>query len=273
MWKHGFEALATLDKDKDGKVSGGELSALALWFDENRDGVSQPGEVKPLTDPAVAVTALYYDNLVTNEKSKDVLASLGFERDENGKVVRGAALDWFTETGASKEELINKLITVSRIDSQASGKSDTQGLAATDVKSSAVTASALSGMWSWKTDDAKLEKFGEFKPGGYLGFRDHNDGTISGHSYVETGFAKGSSLNSQLDVISFKGSKERLGNGGTKISFNIIPEGKDSNTTSVSSTATLSEDGKVLRGESKVDLLYNGSPATFTYTWVAKRAM
>ena len=41
-----LRSLALLDTNHDGKLSGKELDALALWFDKNRDGVSQPGEVK-----------------------------------------------------------------------------------------------------------------------------------------------------------------------------------------------------------------------------------
>ena len=57
-WGNGYEALALLDSNRDGKLSGKELKDLALWFDQNRDGVSQPGEVKSLS--ALGVTALYY---------------------------------------------------------------------------------------------------------------------------------------------------------------------------------------------------------------------
>src|SRR5690606_41632977 len=51
-------ALGTLDADGDGQISGEELKPLALWFDENRDGVSQAGEVRPVVE--AGVTALFY---------------------------------------------------------------------------------------------------------------------------------------------------------------------------------------------------------------------
>ena len=57
-WGNGYEALALLDSNQDGKLGGEELNDLALWFDKNRDGVSQHGEVKSLS--ALGVTALYY---------------------------------------------------------------------------------------------------------------------------------------------------------------------------------------------------------------------
>ena len=45
----GFDALSALDRNGDGELTGAELDGLALWCDENGDGVSQPGEVLPVS--------------------------------------------------------------------------------------------------------------------------------------------------------------------------------------------------------------------------------
>jgi tetratricopeptide (TPR) repeat protein len=58
FWDTGYDALAALDDDRDGKLSGAELVTLALWHDANGDGVSDPGEVKPLA--AYGIVALSY---------------------------------------------------------------------------------------------------------------------------------------------------------------------------------------------------------------------
>jgi hypothetical protein len=47
FWSDGFEALRALDDNRDGQLMGGELGGLSLWRDENRNGVSDPGEVLP----------------------------------------------------------------------------------------------------------------------------------------------------------------------------------------------------------------------------------
>ncbi|MFT3728072.1 MAG: hypothetical protein QM759_09635 [Terricaulis sp.] len=47
-WNDGFEALAALDVNNDGELTGAELGGLSLWHDENGDGVSEPGEVVPV---------------------------------------------------------------------------------------------------------------------------------------------------------------------------------------------------------------------------------
>jgi hypothetical protein len=43
---NGFEKLATLDKNHDGKLTGDELNGLYVWQDENGDGIVEPGELK-----------------------------------------------------------------------------------------------------------------------------------------------------------------------------------------------------------------------------------
>lgn len=56
FWETGYDALAALDDNGDGKLTGTELDGLALWHDANGNGVCDAGEVKPLA--AHGVTAL-----------------------------------------------------------------------------------------------------------------------------------------------------------------------------------------------------------------------
>jgi len=58
FWRDGYAALAALDDDGDGLVSGDELAGLALWQDDG-DGVAEPGEVVPVGD--VGIVALRTD--------------------------------------------------------------------------------------------------------------------------------------------------------------------------------------------------------------------
>ena len=50
FWRDGFEVMRGLDDDKDGKLTGEELSGMALWHDSNCNGISERGEVRPLAD-------------------------------------------------------------------------------------------------------------------------------------------------------------------------------------------------------------------------------
>ena len=49
FWSNGYHALAALDDDGDGELRGNELSGLALWADVNQNGLSEDGEVGPLS--------------------------------------------------------------------------------------------------------------------------------------------------------------------------------------------------------------------------------
>ncbi|MGD9967919.1 MAG: type IV pilus biogenesis/stability protein PilW [Hyphomonadaceae bacterium] len=58
FWSDGFEALRALDDNRDGELTGGELGGLSLWRDENRNGVSEPGEVIPVNVHGIAGLAV-----------------------------------------------------------------------------------------------------------------------------------------------------------------------------------------------------------------------
>jgi hypothetical protein len=58
FWENGYLPLGSLDDNGDGRLAGEELRGLALWHDMNANGVSDPGEVKPVAD--YKITALSY---------------------------------------------------------------------------------------------------------------------------------------------------------------------------------------------------------------------
>lgn len=59
FWSNGYEALAALDNDGDGELLGQELHGLALWRDANTNGISEPGEVRPLRDWNIVALACH----------------------------------------------------------------------------------------------------------------------------------------------------------------------------------------------------------------------
>lgn len=56
LWRDGYEPLEALDDDGDGRLTGEELDGLAVWRDQDGDGVSDPGEV--VSARAAGVVAL-----------------------------------------------------------------------------------------------------------------------------------------------------------------------------------------------------------------------
>jgi hypothetical protein len=57
FWDTGYDALAALDDDGDGWLTGDELRHLALWHDRNGNGVAEPGEVRPLTELGIVAVS------------------------------------------------------------------------------------------------------------------------------------------------------------------------------------------------------------------------
>ncbi|MCA9295547.1 MAG: hypothetical protein KC983_03500 [Phycisphaerales bacterium] len=52
-FEHGYEALSTLDDDRDGRIAGEELTGLSVWFDRNQNGVADAGEVQPVGELSI----------------------------------------------------------------------------------------------------------------------------------------------------------------------------------------------------------------------------
>ena len=102
VWESGYDALATLDINKDKVVSDQELKDLGLWFDSNRDGISQKGEVKSLSE--LKVTKLFYEADGSLVGSGNAFVLNGFEREVDGKKITGSSIDWLASGGFETKE-------------------------------------------------------------------------------------------------------------------------------------------------------------------------
>jgi len=69
FWENGYHALAALDNDRDGILTGEDLNHLAIWQDINGNGQCEPGEVQPLS--AWGIAGLRY----SCTQQGDILAS------------------------------------------------------------------------------------------------------------------------------------------------------------------------------------------------------
>ena len=58
FWSDGYRALDALDDNRDGALTGAELEGMAVWFDRNQDGVSQPGEVIPIARTGIVAISV-----------------------------------------------------------------------------------------------------------------------------------------------------------------------------------------------------------------------
>jgi hypothetical protein len=66
FWTNGYAALAALDDDRDGILSGKELAGLALWHDANSNGLADPGEVKPVSAYGIVAISCNWQTLNTH---------------------------------------------------------------------------------------------------------------------------------------------------------------------------------------------------------------
>lgn len=61
-YNNGYEQLASLDKDSDGQLTGGELSGLMVWTDLNHNGVADKDEVKSVEELGITSIATTHNN-------------------------------------------------------------------------------------------------------------------------------------------------------------------------------------------------------------------
>lgn len=61
FWTTGYDALAALDNNGDGQLTGDELQGLAIWQDANGDGVCESGEVRPLSEYRIVALSCRYE--------------------------------------------------------------------------------------------------------------------------------------------------------------------------------------------------------------------
>lgn len=71
FWESGYHALGALDNDQDGWLTGRELDGLAIWHDVNGNGISEPGEVRPVAEHGIVALSCQYD---VDERHPDRIA-------------------------------------------------------------------------------------------------------------------------------------------------------------------------------------------------------
>ena len=250
-WQNGYEALATMDTDSNGRIEGTELDRLALWFDANRDGVSQQGEVKRLSE--VSVTTLFYR--ADKPEVGALVATKGYERMVDGQVKTYSSVDWLENTVAEPlEPLLERTVEprTTRIPRQNPQTSVGQ-------PNSISTASHLAGVWRWSlTKPAEGE--------GYFTFDETQKG-FTGSSISLIGIngipgVSGEVLFTHFETVSVTSRDQ---------GFDVGLLAKSVNGATLSSSAVLSADGAALSGKTVVAGSTSSQSGTFEYSWVAER--
>lgn len=269
-WSNGYEALALLDKDHDGRVAGPELEPLSLWFDKNRNAQSEAGEVKSLT--SAGIKALYYQNPTGQAGSDDIGLDLGYERLVDGRVVQGRSVDWYGESFSSKAEAAQALAATlsaradrARLDLERDWRSDPLAFTPRATKNHEAN---LSGFWRWRMIDDKDAS----NPGAFA-FDQADDLSVRGFSVVESVLQQNpQDLRSGVTILPAEGKLETDAEGRRTLKLTVTnPE----NGSTAETTATLEENGFVLKGSTVQKFISSNDPnaksATLTYEWVAQK--
>lgn len=255
-WKDGYEALSTFDKNNDGKVSGRELDSLSLWFDSNKNGVSETGEVRSISN--AGIVALFYkpdrDTGATLERTSlfgdllpksrhDLYATKGFQRLVKGKITTGSSVDWGSRGYSVRPSL--------------------------DTPSSPDMRQNVSGAWEWKLDGFPSLEIRGLEAQGAFTIKDLNARVLTGHSYGESTLSEGGKEGRSVIIRPFEGSKDQADDGSIKVAFIVYNTEDESSRTE--SKAVLSSDGKTLHGESS--LITSDKGEILRYTWTANRQL
>jgi hypothetical protein len=213
-WRNGYEALETLNHNRDGEISGAELAPLALWFDENRDGVSQQGEVTSVQEKGVK--KLFLGPTITDSSDRSVRVVRGFTRiSTNGSEISGATVDWYSEGGTSVSELSAKLDFARRTDASNAEQTFSDGDISRRLPwatGELVSDSPLNGRWAWSDPrDKNARERGE------LVLAEKAGGGISGMALSEVNLDSELPMQSAIafkilngEIIKRKGSKIEL---------------------------------------------------------------
>lgn len=267
-WKHGYEALATLDLNGDGAIRGAELDPVALWFDEDRDGVSGTGEVVGAAEKGV--TALYYKPDRVDEDTHAIYATKGFERESGGVRITGTSVDWFAPSAGSPLTLLQHLrsspigkaagdTAISRAAALLRGNrvQESKKQAAVQLKRS----QQFGGAWRWRVsanDD-------DSQPQGFLLLSDKN-GEIRGASVVEM-LIPGSGGLRIIEAYPIAGRSFTERSGRRRAVFSVL-EPNGVSTTEV----TLVAGGSEITGTTTLkDVSYLGKTVSLDYDWKAER--
>jgi hypothetical protein len=264
-WANGFEALGSLDANRDGEIAGDELEPLALWFDAKSDGVASPGEVRSLA--SVGIVGLRYSIDTKDDINHVLISKRGFKRELNGRQSLGAIVDWSSEGAENHFTLLSRRLA-------AVGSAEIKDVAPLKPKlhqnkgreSALSEGTGVAGLWKWKLDkntDTNPIDEGLF----ILGQRGE---LVKGTSLMQLPFEipQSSGVDQKL-MVSFSGLSGHMtkqDDGSVSLAFTNQVRGSV-----VFNEAIMSADGKSMKGSSRAVVASGGELSDITYSWTAKR--
>lgn len=266
QWAHGYEALASLDKDNNRWLENSELNNIALWFDFNQDGISDKGEVRSLN--AVGVTALGVSISRRDEKSGLIFADKGYRRTvktaKGSTVHEGKSVDWFSS--AVEGSFGHEALYQGDLEPQQYSPADSEPRAAAmSQHPSFALISQVSGLWEWTALDPEGNELPENLPSGSFTLFASPTGLQGTLINSERFGPNRGGIGEAFALNGFSGSIKRNQKGELELSF----ESKNARQANVQSVARLSHDGEYLLGATRESAQKDG--VQYQYTWRARR--
>lgn len=265
-WSDGYEALETQDANSDGSIKGSELDSIALWFDHNRDAVSQPGEV--ISAKKAGLLELYYREASEKQVDGSRHLNVGFRREDGaGLISTGASIDWTARSAEVGQALFEEDLMrpgksgggLSVIQSASNLSSSPQG------QPSAAGVSEISGYWRW-VNGIKANP-----SNGILFLRENPDGSVEG-STVSESVMMNPTTKDRFHTLRFVSLRGALApQDSKKVSFAMVLP--DNDQSARSTAALVEENGKTyLKGTTEAVIAgSDGTKRTITYDWMAER--
>ena len=267
-WSDGYEALASLDTNADHSLSGSELDSLSLWFDRNRDGVSDPEEVLRVSEVGITRISTTFDSV--DEASGDIVSVRGYDRETLDGPVTGRSIDWMSLTSSSKTELVETLQRKARLTSKSQRVATSENSGDTRVTQASVakvstTDIPLLGQWRWR-----LEKVGatEFGTEGAFEFSTTPTG-LTGLNIVLRPLvdSRSGKVVRDVELLPLRKVRSTSEKGLTKVSFSVLAH--DGST--IENTATVSGTAQTMTGIAQQTFTMSDGPTTIQYAWNATR--
>ncbi len=265
-WTDGYEALETQDLDRDGKIRGTELDSIALWFDRNRDAVSQPGEV--VSARKAGLVELYYREPSGKQADGSRHLSLGFRRkDGSGLLFSGSSVDWTARSAEFGQTLFEGDLV--RPGKSGGGLSIIQSASKSSAPQQTglpqAVASEIGGYWRWANGISSNPATG------ILFLRANQDGSVQG-STVSESVKMDTMTGDKVHTVRFVSVQGELdGKDRSKVTFSMVLP--DNGQSARSTAALFEENGKTyLKGTTEASITTpDGSKRVVSYNWMAER--
>jgi hypothetical protein len=264
-WNDGYEALETQDADADGKINGAELDSISLWFDHNRDAVSQPGEVVSATK--AGLVELYYRDASEKQADGSRHLNVGFRRkDGAGLLSSGASIDWTARAAEVGQTLFEgDLMRPGKPGSSSTIQTASQSSSPQQAQPSQAVASEIGGYWRW------VNGIADRPSNGILFLRANQDGSVEGSTVSETvmgNAAKGDKFHA-IRFVTLQGKLDPQDK--SKVAFSMVLP--DNDQSARSTAALIQQNGKTyLKGTTEASIVTpEGTKRTISYDWLAER--